>query len=147
MVAFVEAPPLFVTLAAGSVIYGGASGSRRSGWSMRRRTRIAAVFGAGNLFGVPMPIFVFAICALVVHLFLSRTSTGRFHLLPGRQSGGRQAGGNCTRPLIILEYMIVASCLDRRLNLGRTLAAFRWRWCKAPMSSTSSSWSCSEASA
>jgi len=49
---------------------------------MRRERAMLLFFGAGNLFGVPMPIFVFAICALVVHLFLSRTSTA-LHLLQG----------------------------------------------------------------
>ena len=34
--------------------------------------------GAGRLFGIPVPILVFAASAIAMHLFLSRTSIGRF---------------------------------------------------------------------
>src|ERR1700722_5226628 len=61
MVAFVEAPALFVTLAAGSVIYGGAFWFAPA-WVVyaRRHGQSLLFLGAGHLFGVPMPIFVFA---------------------------------------------------------------------------------------
>ena len=64
--------------------------------------------GSGHLFGVPMPIFVFAICAIVVHLFLSRTSTGRFIYSQGDNPEAARLAGIALRPLIVLEYMIVA---------------------------------------
>src|SRR6185437_16172055 len=82
MVAFVEAPALFVTLAAGSVIYGGAF------W-------FAPVW------------VVYAFCALVVHLFLSRTSTGGFIYSQGDNPEAARLTGIALRPLIVLEYMIV----------------------------------------
>ena len=65
MVAFVEAPALFVTLAAGSVIYGGAFWFAPV-WVVYAPTNAPALLflGAGHLFGVPMPIFVFAFCAI-----------------------------------------------------------------------------------
>jgi ribose transport system permease protein len=109
MVAFVEAPALFVTLAAGSVIYGGAFWFAPV-WVVYAPTNAHALLflGAGHLFGVPMPIFVFALCALVVHLFLSRTSTGRFIYAQGDNPEAARLAGIALRPLIVLEYMIVA---------------------------------------
>jgi ribose transport system permease protein len=108
MVAFVEAPALFVTLAAGSVIYGGAFWFAPV-WVVYAPTNAQSLLflGAGHLFGVPMPIFVFALCALIVHLFLSRTSTGRFIYSQGDNPEAARLSGIALRPLIVLEYMIV----------------------------------------
>ncbi len=55
-----------------------------------------------------MPIFVFAICAIVVHFLLSRTSTGRFIYSQGDNPEAARLAGIALRPLIVLEYMIVA---------------------------------------
>ena len=109
MVAFVEAPALFVTLAAGSVIYGGAFWFAPV-WVVYAPTNAHSLLflGTGQLFGVPMPIFVFAICALIVHLFLSYTSTGRFIYSQGDNPEAARLTGIALRPLTVLEYMIVA---------------------------------------
>jgi ribose transport system permease protein len=109
MVAFVEAPALFVTLAAGSVIYGGAFWFAPV-WVVYAPTNAHSLLflGAGHLLGVPMPIFVFAFCALIVHLFLSRTSTGGFIYSQGDNPAAARLTGIALRPLIVLEYMIVA---------------------------------------
>jgi ribose transport system permease protein len=109
MVAFVEAPALFVTLAAGFVIYGAAFWFAPA-WVVYAPTGSPALLflGSGHLFGVPMPIFVFAICAIVVHFLLSRTSTGRFIYSQGDNPEAARLAGIALRPLIVLEYMIVA---------------------------------------
>ena len=109
MVAFVEAPPLFVTLAATFVIYGAAFWFAPV-WVVYAPTNASALLflGAGHMFGVPMPIFVFALCAIVVHLFLSRTSTGRFIYSQGDNPEAARLAGIALRPQIILEYVIVA---------------------------------------
>ena len=109
LVAFVEVPPLFATLATGYVVFGLAQ------WDVG--VLIAYVppnspglsfVGGGHLFGVPMPIFVFAIAALVIHFFLSRTSTGRFIYAQGDNPDAARLTGVAVRPLIVLEYLIVA---------------------------------------
>ena len=64
--------------------------------------------GAGRLFGIPVPIFVFAICALAMHLFMSRTSIGRFIYAQGDNPEAARLSGVALRPLIVLEYAIVA---------------------------------------
>src|SRR5882724_866151 len=72
MVAFVEAPPLFVTLAAGFVIYGAAFWYAPSWVVYAPKPEDApylAYLGHDYLFGVPMPIIVFALAAIAMHLF------------------------------------------------------------------------------
>ena len=64
--------------------------------------------GAGRLFGVPVPIFVFAAAALLMHLFLSQTSIGRFIYAQGDNPEAARLSGIALRPLIVLEHVSVA---------------------------------------
>ncbi len=109
MIAFVEAPPLFVTLAAGFVIYGLAFWFAPAWVVYAPRNAPELMFlGAGHLFGVPVPIFVFAIAAIAIQLFLSRTSIGRFIYAQGDNPEAARLSGVALRPLIVLEYVLVA---------------------------------------
>lgn len=109
MVAFVEAPALFVTLAAGFVIYGLAFWFAPAWVVYAPKDAPGLMFlGAGHLFGVPVPIFVFTFAAIVIQLFLSRTSIGRFIYAQGDNPEAARLSGVALRPLIVLEYVIVA---------------------------------------
>jgi ribose transport system permease protein len=109
MVAFVEAPALFVTLAAGFVIYGLAFWFAPAWVVYAPKDAPALMFlGAGRLFGVPVPIFVFALAALIIHLFLSQTSIGRFIYAQGDNPEAARLSGVALRPLIVLEHVLVA---------------------------------------
>ncbi len=109
MVAFVEAPALFVTLAAGFVIYGLAFWFAPAWVVYAPKNAPALMFlGAGHLFGIPVPIFVFAAVALVMHLFLSQTSVGRFIYAQGDNPESARLSGIALRPLTVLEHVLVA---------------------------------------
>lgn len=109
MVAFVEAPALFVTLAAGFVIYGVAFWFAPAWVVYAPKDAPNFLFlGAGHVLGMPMPIIVFAAAALAMHLFLSRTSTGRFIYSQGDNPEAARMAGIALRPLIVLEYVLVA---------------------------------------
>jgi ribose transport system permease protein len=109
MVAFVEAPALFVTLAAGFVIYGLAFWFAPA-WVVYAPTDAPGLMylGAGHMFGVPVPIFVFAAAALIIHMFLSQTSLGRFIYSQGDNPEAARLSGVALRPLIVLEHTLVA---------------------------------------
>jgi ribose transport system permease protein len=109
MVAYVEAPGLFVTLATTFVIYGVAFWIAPVYVVYAPQDSAALLFaGRGALFGVPMPIFVFAAAALIMHLFLSRTSIGRFIYAQGDNAEAARLAGVALRPLIVLEFVLVA---------------------------------------
>jgi ribose transport system permease protein len=109
LVAFVEAPALFVTLATTFVIYGAAYWIAPVYVVYAPQDTPALVFaGRGALFGIPMPIFVFAAAALVMHAFLSRTSIGRFIYAQGDNAEAARLSGIALRPLTMLEYVLVA---------------------------------------
>ena len=110
MVAFVEAPALFVTL-----------GRRLR--DLRRGVLVRARLGglcADERAGTPLPrrrapvrradadLRLSRSARIVVHLFLSRTSTGRFIYSQGDNPEAARLAGIALRPLIVLEYMIVA---------------------------------------
>ena len=109
MVAFVEAPALFVTLATALAIYGVAY------WIAPVYVVYAnhaapelLFFGHASLLGIPMPIFVFAAAALAMHGFLSGTSIGRFIYAQGDNPEAARLAGIALRPQIVLEYALVA---------------------------------------
>lgn len=109
MVAFVEAPALFVTLAAGFVIYGLAFWIAPAWVVYAPKDAPGLMYlGAGRLFGIPVPILVFAVCAIAMHLFLSRTSIGRFIYAQGDNPEAARLTGIPLRPLIVLEHVLVA---------------------------------------
>jgi len=109
MVAFVEAPALFVTLATTFVVYGAAYWVAPVYVVYVPQDAAALLFaGRGTLFGIPMPIFVFAGAALLMHAFLSRTSIGRFIYAQGDNPEAARLSGIALRPLIVLEHVLVA---------------------------------------
>jgi ribose transport system permease protein len=109
IIAFVEAPPLFVTLAASFVIYGVAFWIAPA-WVVYapKNAPVLLYPGQGLLLGIPMPIIVFLVAAVVMHFFLSRTSIGRFVYGQGDNPEAARLAGIPLRPLIVLEYVIVA---------------------------------------
>jgi ribose transport system permease protein len=109
IIAFVEAPPLFVTLAASFVIYGVAFWIAPA-WVVYAPKNVPALLypGQGLLLDIPMPIIVFLVAAVAMHLFLSKTSVGRFVYAQGDNPEAARLAGISLRPLIVLEYVIVA---------------------------------------
>lgn len=108
IIAFVEAPPLFVTLASSFVIYGVAFWIAPAWVVYAPKDQPGLVFaGQGLLFGIPMPIIVFVIAAIAIHLFLSRTSIGRFVYAQGDNPEAARLSGISLRPLIVFEYALV----------------------------------------
>lgn len=109
LIAYVEAPALFVTLATASVVFGLAL------WFVQvlvvyvpQGATDLLFIGQGRLLGIPMPIVVFVAAAAVMHLFLSHTSIGRFIYAQGDNFEAGRLTGIALRPLIVFEYMVVA---------------------------------------
>ena len=111
LVAYAEIPAIFATLAMTTAIYG--------------FTRVAFVdvdllfipqsaswtreFGAGYVFGIPIPVIAFAIVALLAHLFLRHTKPGVFIRAMGDNPLKARIAGIPTRPMMLLQYVISAS--------------------------------------
>ncbi|WP_052344785.1 ABC transporter permease [Thermocrispum municipale] len=111
LIAFVEIPPLFATLASGLLIYGLARTVILDGLIVELPPDRDFVrwLGQGVVFGIPAPIIIFVVVAVVAHFLLSRTRTGRFIYAHGDNSGAAGLTGIPVRPLTVTEYMITGA--------------------------------------
>jgi len=110
IIAFIEIPALFTTLASGLLVYGLARITVLDGFiSYIPNGNDAFLYiGQGRPFGIPMPIIVFIILAIAVHLMLSRTSVGRFIYAHGDNADTARLSGIPVRPLTVFEYCVSA---------------------------------------
>ncbi len=110
LVAYVEIPALFATLAMGTFIYGFGRSQlidldiiqlpEHIGWFGK--------IGTGYVLGVPMPIILFAILGFLVFLFLRYTRSGRFFYALGDNLPAARIVGAPVRPMIVLQYVLSA---------------------------------------
>ena len=111
LIAFIEIPPLFVTLASGICIYGFGRTWLLEGKLITYLPEAHESFrllGQGEILGIPVPILLFGVIAILGHLFLSRVSKGRFIYAYGDNADAARLTGIAVRPLIILAYALCA---------------------------------------
>lgn len=108
LVAYVEIPAIFATLAMGTVIYGFGRYFLFSLDVIYMPDPAQAIIwlGQGSLFGIPIPIYMFAAVCLIVHLFLRYTNYGRFLRAVGDNLQAARITGIPARPIILLQYML-----------------------------------------
>ncbi len=111
IVSVVEIPPLFATLASGLLFLGLARALVVPHYQIFLENGSSAFQALGGTLpgGLPVPVVVFAICALLVHLFLSKTVLGRFIYAHGDNAEAARLTGIATRPLTMLEYAMSAA--------------------------------------
>jgi ribose transport system permease protein len=108
LIAYVEIPAIFATLAMGTFIWGFGKyflfdldvlylpDSQRS----------LLWLGQGNVFGIPVPILVFAAVCVAVYLYLTFTRSGRYLRAVGDNLPAARITGVPARPIIVLQYMM-----------------------------------------
>jgi ribose transport system permease protein len=62
--------------------------------------------GRGSVLGIPMPIWIFAVTALAMHLFLRTTGLGRFVYAIGDNPATARITGIPVRPVVIMQYLL-----------------------------------------
>ena len=122
IIAFVEVPALFTTLATGFLVFGLGRVFLLDGVISYLPPQASglAFIGQGRVLGVPMPIVAFALVALLVHLLMSRTAFGRFIYAHGDNPEAARLTGIAVRPLTMVEY---ALCSTIGLVAGLVMAA------------------------
>lgn len=108
LVAFVEIPAIFTTLATGTAIYGFGRFFLFD-LDIIYMPDSAAAFrwlGEGKLAGIPAPIIVFALVSLAAHLFLRYTRAGSFVRAVGDNLAAARITGVPVRPMILMQYML-----------------------------------------
>lgn len=108
LIAYVEIPPIFATLAMATVIFG---------FARYAMVDLDVVYvpgghddfrwlGAGRVFGIPMPVVLFGALALLVHLFLTYTKAGRYIFMMGDNPQTARITGVPVRPMVVLQYVL-----------------------------------------
>ncbi len=110
VVAYVEIPAIFATLAMGTLVYGFGRyflfdldvvylppGAGALSW-----------LGQGTLYGVPVPIFLFAAVCLAGYLFLRYAKSGRYLRAVGDNLAAARISGVPVRPVIVQQYVMAA---------------------------------------
>ena len=111
MVAYVEIPAIFATLAMGIAVYGFGRYVMFS-LDVVYLPQDAEAFrwlGQGRLLGVPTPICMFALVSFLAFLFLRYTHQGRYLRTVGDNLAAARISGVPARPVILMQYMIAAT--------------------------------------
>lgn len=123
LIAYAEIPPLFATLATAACVYG-------FGRFRLIHTDLVYVtpavgslteLGQGRFLGIPMPVIVFAIVAVIVGAILHFTKFGRFTYAVGDNYGTARVTGVPVRHVLVGQYML-ASIVAFMAGLTRAMA-------------------------
>jgi ribose transport system permease protein len=108
LIAYIEIPAIFATLAMGSVVYGFGRFFLVSNdvTFMPAAVPWFKAIGGGQILGLPSPVFLFALFALAGFLFLRFTRPGRFIFAMGDNPLSARVAGIPVRPMIVLQYLI-----------------------------------------
>lgn len=105
-IAFLRLPPIIVTLAALSIVRGSALIIGGPEQHLIRNEPAYSFLGAGNLSGLPFPIYVFAFVALVMILIQQRTPLGLLVAAIGDNERAAYLSGHRIRITKTLVYII-----------------------------------------
>lgn len=110
LIAYVEIPAIFATLAMGIVVYG-------FGKSFLVSTDVVYLptgdswfytIGSGQILGIPNPVVAFALVGLAAYLFLTFTKYGRYNYAIGDNLWTARITGIPVRPVMVLQYVLIA---------------------------------------
>ncbi|MBW8637546.1 ABC transporter permease [Hoeflea sp. WL0058] len=110
LIAFGEVPPIFATLAAGSIIYG----LGRTFFFKLEMQNVPpgyewfSFFGRAQIFGIPVTVLTFGVLCVVVHLILSRTRFGWLTYAMGNNPEASRITGVPVRPMVVAHYAVSA---------------------------------------
>jgi ribose transport system permease protein len=110
LVAFLNFPPLFATLATALVMVGVARSTLLTSMFLSVPAELSSFLMLGqNLRGIPIPLIVFAVSAALLHVFLSWTIFGRFIYAYGDNGEAARLSGMPVRLLTLIEYSLSAA--------------------------------------
>lgn len=126
-IAFLELPPIIVTLAMLSIARGSALILGGPGQHLIREQPEYSFIGAGNLFGLPVPVYIFVLVALVMIFVQRGTPLGLLVAAIGDNERAAYLSGHRTRGTKTLVYVIsgLGAALAGIISLPRCIR--RWR--------------------
>jgi ribose transport system permease protein len=110
LVAYVEIPAIFATLAMGILVYGFGRFVLidLDVIYLPEQARSITWMGAGNVEGVPIPVILFALVCALAALFLRYAKSGRFIRAIGDNPLASGITGLPVRPIVVMQYALSA---------------------------------------
>lgn len=109
VIAYVEVPALFTTLASGLLILGVARVTVLTSLVINLPESHPLLVLGRNLAGIPVPLLVFLAATLLVHVFLAHTTPGRFVYAHGDNTEAARLNGIAVRRLTLMEYALCSA--------------------------------------
>ena len=109
-ISIIGIPALFTTLASGIFVYGVGRWLLLNGiiTYVPPNQSFLIALGQGDIYGVPVPLAIFALVALIGHFILSRTTAGRFVYGFGDNAEAARLTGVSVRVLTMGQYAFSA---------------------------------------
>lgn len=100
-----DVPPFLITLATQNIVYGIAQLLTKNNVIACLKPELFAFLGGGRLLGIPFPIYILVIMAVISWFLLTRTTLGRKIYAVGGNSEACRLSGVNSRLVTILAYM------------------------------------------
>jgi ribose transport system permease protein len=110
LIAYVEIPAIFATLAMGTAVYGFGRVAMVDQDIIFLSSNVGALqsVGGGSILDIPAPVWLMGLVALIIFLVLRFTKLGVFIRSMGDNPLRARIAGMPVRPLIVLQYVISA---------------------------------------
>jgi ribose transport system permease protein len=110
LIAYVEIPAIFATLAMGTLVYGF---GRYFLFDLDvvylpASADVLRLIGQGEVFGIPTPILMFGVVCAAAALFLRHARAGRYLRAVGDNLAAARISGVPVRPVVVAKYMLSA---------------------------------------
>lgn len=112
LVAYLEVPPLFVTLATSLLFVGAARLFLFEGavlFGIPKSAGFVNELGQGSVLGAPVSMFLWLGLAFLIWQWLRQTSTGRMIYAVGDNLSAARVSGMPARPLTVMTYLVSAA--------------------------------------
>ncbi|MGH6939704.1 ABC transporter permease [Hypericibacter sp.] len=108
LIAYVEIPAIFATLAMSAIVYGLGRGviADLDVNNLPDGLDWFVFLGRGSFLKIPLPIWLFAMSSVLIYLFLRLTGLGRFIYAIGDNISTARIAGIPVRPMIVLQYIL-----------------------------------------
>lgn len=110
MVAYINIPPFIMTLGMMNVLRGAALLITDAA-SVETRYEPFRFIGTGTFLNIPIPVYVFILVAVIGHIILTFTATGRYVYAIGSNKEAARLSGVNTKRVTIFVYVVSGVCV------------------------------------
>ena len=109
LIAYVGIPPFIMTMGSMKVLSGIALLVTNSS-AVKVANKSFRFLGTGEVFGIPVPILIFIVIAMIGHIILTQTPTGRHIFAIGNNREAARLSGVKVRKTLIMVHLVSSVC-------------------------------------